>query len=1236
MLKSILVTEKAKAETKNIKSVDTKKFTLNTKNDNDNEKLNDALDVLRENKATLLRTNAAGVGIPHNYDTESVFNDKKSLEAMALYLNNLDKVGFEDKEKYFSSLNKEQIDLFTTLVAGEKYDAAYNYITGIESDIYNQFLEGEAKWAKEHEVLASVKSVATNFADSVAYPIKLFSDNKSLDVNSDLTSTYRETVTQEIEEGKTGKVGSYIYQGVMGLADMGVALAAGYAFGGGATQAAKTITQVIMSSSAASSTLTDARKRGLDNAQAISLSIAAGAIEAITEKLSIEAVFSKPTSAAKYLAQNFFAEASEEMAAEVANNIVDMMISGDKSQLQLRVKQLVSEGETEENANKIAWQEHFAAVGEAGIIGGITGGMMGVGGAVTIGRNNFALSRKGAELIKLGTNRTHMLRFAEAINSTLKSKELTTAIDNYNKKNSNYNTGKLDYEIKQAIAKSFDGATTPEQITGVAGQLYTLAETHKMSNIYDKMIEESASYTAGINAKDNPEQFKEVVSEANGENDVLDEVDNENTELSPEMAHYRGIVLQEGANDTAEQNTEATLEDTFSGFAVDYNTLDDNKKQVVDAAKSRGKEVVFFDIPKELAEFGGYYGNDGRIYISNRYGGELSTLVHELTHVAEASSLYTDFKEKVLSSMQFETWLNKLGTTKQQFVEEYINSAKAINKGAGSEVLKTDSDTAESEMIAKFCGEVLFTESGAKALMADTSLTNSEKKGIIRVILDFFKKIKARLSSRMKREIIELERLYTEMLDTLDGTETEGQGKAEIVTLDNGMQYVQATREQVIKGDNPEEWGKQVTNYINNVIRENKDITVKTTYGDYLTITRDTAGKGGFRNEVKTPDGAYRLLDDSEYETKLNAEIHIDELAEVSLKYRKEPTPDDKNHNFAKDGFIYPTTYFRDYDGEYYRVTISVGLNGNISTVYNVGKMKKDTLPVGKNSNYMGSKADNVSKYSIPNSSENVNTNNKNNSSGQGKALLIDDAMYEDVKRQEQIDEDNALFKSVTQEDLVTLLGLSEESPQKVKRRALKSAVDRFLKENNASLGTEEKEILYEQFSTIANAINNQDADGIGNIFKKTVEEISDSIYGNIEWGTKRTAKADAFYKRIKEIGGIKLTQAQKNEIAEAYGSYGEWYKKYGKGIISNTGNNLEVLSEFGLMQFSEGATEISTAKEFVELLEYYANLTENAEPYTNEEKEAIKQTIYYDVAVLLQSIDMGESTTTEKKNALQ
>ena len=184
----------------------------------------------------------------------------------------------------------------------------------------------------------------------------------------------------------------------------------------------------------------------------------------------------------------------------------------------------------------------------------------------------------------------------------------------------------------------------------------------------------------------------------------------------------------------------------------------------------------------------------------------------------------------------------------------------------------------------------------------------------------------------------------------------------EIVTLNNGKQYVRASEQQVIKGKNSQLWKQQIARYINKELRNWNDFDIVTVEGDVLTLTKDTAYKAGSVNQVRNQDGTYRAMTQAEYLTKLNAEIHINELAQISKKIKKQNVPDSKNHSFAKNGFSYRTAYFQDYDGEYYKITISVGENGNISTVYNVGKLKKDTLPNGTiKSVFSGSKADSVS-----------------------------------------------------------------------------------------------------------------------------------------------------------------------------------------------------------------------------------------------------------------------------------
>ena len=196
------------------------------------------------------------------------------------------------------------------------------------------------------------------------------------------------------------------------------------------------------------------------------------------------------------------------------------------------------------------------------------------------------------------------------------------------------------------------------------------------------------------------------------------------------------------------------------------------------------------------------------------------------------------------------------------------------------------------------------------------------------------------------------------------------------VTLPDGRQYVEEDR-QVITGTDPKVWPKQVETHINDTIRQGRDVTVYAQDGTPLTITKDTAGKATFRNEVKRDDGSRRLMTDAEYAVKLRAEGHIDELAETSIGSGA-LTPDSKNHAFAKDGFQYRTAYYKDGAG-YYRLTLSVGKNGAINTVYNVGKIKEANFPVQFGTTHRtdsgGSKAGEVaSDQNVPQAQTAVNT----------------------------------------------------------------------------------------------------------------------------------------------------------------------------------------------------------------------------------------------------------------------
>ena len=170
----------------------------------------------------------------------------------------------------------------------------------------------------------------------------------------------------------------------------------------------------------------------------------------------------------------------------------------------------------------------------------------------------------------------------------------------------------------------------------------------------------------------------------------------------------------------------------------------------------------------------------------------------------------------------------------------------------------------------------------------------------------------------------------------------DGNGrKFSIESLPDGKKYVRADR-QVIMGNDPDSWSEQVEDYINGKIRRGQDVSLLSDDGTVLTITSDTAGKmsSQYTNKGTT-------LDEDTFYVKANAAVHIDELVQVSSPSHGRTTTDHdgKHGEFASEGWKYRTAFFRDFDGKYYRLQISVA-NGNKGSVpYNIGDIEERRFP---------------------------------------------------------------------------------------------------------------------------------------------------------------------------------------------------------------------------------------------------------------------------------------------------
>lgn len=394
---------------------------------------------------------------------------------------------------------------------------------------------------------------------------------------------------------------------------------------------------------------------------------------------------------------------------------------------------------------------------------------------------------------------------------------------------------------------------------------------------------------------------------------------------------------------------------------------------------------------------GKYIPSERRIVINpNLKTSEMYNFVfkHEFTHSLETKKGYDGFKDYVFkNSSLFEQWarerLEKSGLDSKGSREEIIKRLTQAEFEAyrnSDELSKIMRDrltmqNAEAEVLADFVGDnLLGTGDRLDMTIAELERIKARNPGIIQRIRDFIRDMINRFKGNKKfgSLVNDLEYLNSRLekaMRSKDKKTSDNQTeKYSIVVLENGNTYVKASR-NVISGDNISAWRKQITNFFNELLDGEKSLDVSTIDGDVLTITKsETANKA--RDNFKQVNGQKVRMSADEFRVKLNAEAHIDEIAETSIGV-KNKTADTKSHDFASNGFTYRTAYFQDFDGTYYRLRLSVGNNGTVATIYNVGKINKDSLPSHtKIVALVGSKPlGKLSNNSISNNDTSVNTN---------------------------------------------------------------------------------------------------------------------------------------------------------------------------------------------------------------------------------------------------------------------
>lgn len=868
----------------------------------------------------------------------------------------------------YAFMTDDEIGVYNYLYATQGKKAANAYLSDLEPELDKQWYTGTNRATTEAlgknaatRTLASAMTVAAQPTRTITSMIAMADDAvrtaKGQEINpyskwrqaSNITQDLRADTSQHIEEtnpGMGGKVGSFVYNTAMSAADsaMNALVAKGIGEAVGLTgdtlmKATNILGSALMSSEVASLSIAESKEKGYSNAGALALGLTRGAIEYASEAVGGEWVIRKikanPLSFVKSMALTMIPEGMEEVMSDAANGVVNLAIDAAFGTEESGIPKMLEYYRT----SGTDWQKKHAELATVLAVLGQEG-LSFLGGA---------LATLGSSGVQYSTNRANINQTAERLDTTPKNvvQMMQDAQTN--------NPG-----VIYALAELTDAENADDlrQKIGTKEDMKRAAEylTQQMEAGGRPGTQEGV-YTAG--AQNAPEGAQRAQNEvtipqsaaptapfAQGSRNMKGEFGNgQSTYQGRENGSYD---LRTGGQAAAEGRAQALAggrAEIPGGVGADAQA---DLRQVTPAQlgiRNGGTEAVTVVDAQKLG------GDAARAY------NLLAANNIEPVAVRGAIQVNNGYANAYTESGKVFFRVDAVDSRGNAISPEALVRHELFHNYISEEVLQASDEVIRESMTAEEYDAMYESYRDAYASIYDfenMSVDEIERLLTEEIAADAYAGLNWFSGDAPVQEAVRAETERNAPARRAEAQqETTGppEGRGTIVVLPDGKKYVQADR-QVIFGDDPDGWADQIEGYINRKIRNGEDVILTTDSGDVLKITKDTAGKASFRNYVTDENGHRRLMTDSEYEAKLNAEAHIDELIQVSEKKNNTPVPDELGTNgkplhggFAKNGWFYRKAWFQDFDGKYYLVTISTADGDNGVVVYNVGDMKRRGSP---------------------------------------------------------------------------------------------------------------------------------------------------------------------------------------------------------------------------------------------------------------------------------------------------
>lgn len=999
----------------------------------------------------------------------------------------------------YAFMTSDEVGVYNYLYATQGRRAANRFLSDIEPELDKQWYSGANRGTVEvlgknagTRALASAMTVAAQPVRNLTSVIAMGEDAvrslRGQEINpyskwrqpSNITQELRGDTASHIEEtnpGLGGKVGSFVYNTAMSAADSAVNMLVAKGFGEAAgfsgpalMSATNVIGSLAMSSEVASLSIAESKEKGYSNEGALALGLTRGAIEFASEAVggewAIKIFKQNPLNLVKSVLLAMAPEGVEEVMSDAANGAVNLVVDALFGTQESGIPKMLEY--YKQNGTPFQ-KEHPELATFAAVLG------------------QEGLSFLGGALASVGS-------------STVQSYS--------NKQYVNYVAAQLDTTAQDVVQMMRDAKTDDP---GVVYALAELVDAKNADELREKVgtgkdMERAAAYLTQQMEAGARSDAKESTYTAKTKNAPVgaQRAQNEGISTTPAAA----INIQEGMNNGQSTYHREKGGAAYVGSRGQAAEGAEGGLQALTGGRTEVQRGVGTDAQADLrqvtpAQLGIRNGGTETVTVvdAQKLGGDAARAYNllaanniEPVAVRGAIQVNNGYANAYTESGRVFFRVDAVDSRGNAISPEALARHELFHNYISEEVLQASDEVIRERMTAE---EYAAMRDAYKADyagvydFANMSVDEIERLITEEIAADAYAGLNWFSGDATVQEAVRAE---TERNAPAQRTETQQrttgppEGRGAIVVLPDGKKYVQADR-QVIFGNDPASWADQIEGYINRKIRSGEDVILTTDSGDVLKITKDTAGKASFRNYVRDANGRLRPLTDAEYETKLNAEAHIDELARVSEKTSDRAKPDEIGRtgtpihgDLAKNGWYYRRAWFSDFDGKYYQVTISTADGANGVVVYNVGQIERRSSPSFNGSS--DSVAETDARWGKSSSTANIRQtegNSQEKSSGRASAEV--ESRTTDNEKQEK-----------------EKLSLSEN--EKYRNTTVKTAETRTVQ----NVAEYEKRItrMEKRLETGSQATLNE---GGGNFYRVNIREESGNYYAFVSDGKNVVAK---------------------------------------------------------------------------------------------------------------------------------